>query len=236
MNEQMKIWGGFGRVVTLCAGLGLAGCASNEASVPQVEIEKPVTIEIVPQYDIDPAKAIDTSHLPKKTIKTPWGPREIPDQSKNPELREALETMQRLGKSSYSLPEYRKAANLATRIHNIQNNDILRLGCAELRDSTCSFNFYIYANDCGPKHNFGSNILSKCEQSSIKKIQRPMVGYTSCKLEGRIIRPLTMFSNNSVNDQVDLMLAHECKIWRGEKNWDKIYLATQPVNVTKPKE
>ncbi|HFB54386.1 MAG TPA: hypothetical protein ENJ46_00560, partial [Hellea balneolensis] len=53
----------------------LAGCASDggqgDKQSVKAETQKPVSIDIIPQYDTDPTKTIDTSHLPKKTIQTP---------------------------------------------------------------------------------------------------------------------------------------------------------------------
>ena len=238
MNTGLKRCAGYGLVFAVCAVL--AGCASDggqsDKQSVKAETQKPVSIDIVPQYDTDPTKAIDTSHLPKKTIQTPWGPREIPDQSKNPELRKALETIQRTKNDESHRALYKDMLRKVSIIRSIQRNDLLRLGCAELRDSTCAFNFYLYSNDCKSAHNIGLTILSRCEQTSFKNIQRPMIGYMSCELEGKYIEPLEIFSKETIDEQVELFLAHECKIWRGEKDWDKAYLASQPVDNPKQKE
>ena len=214
--------------VAFVACVWLAGCASDggqgDKQSVKAETPNPVSVDIVPQYDTDPTKAIDTSHLPKKTIQTPWGPREIPDQSKNPELIAIVTILERY----YSNNQQRELSvddwRYFSKVASVQSIDYLRLGCAKLRDNGCALNRYLFIEDCGDKHAIGSSSLSECEKKNQRWIVRNAIGYKSCKINGADNTPFFIEIKErrdlTTSQRVTNLLKAECIMWRGQPDWN----------------
>lgn len=224
-------------VLCLISASILQGCTNTESitktsskPIPKnqmsssTDITPPSPIEIMPFFDNGKYPEIDTSGLPRIGINTPNGIRYIPDQTKNPVLIKAIETMdsiriqyEKIDPNYYHRKEWRDVANLSTRIVNIHYHDIIRLGCQDYVDAMCRASGLRYVSDCGPEHMFGSSAQSECEKKSIQSTPVNLVHRMSCSINGSIHKPEILGQHAlPISERIKNRLLFECTVWKTE--------------------
>ena len=157
---------------------------------------------------------IETHNLPYVTVSTPKGPRQIYDQSKNPNLISSLEARQAFISEQRNYAEYEEIGNRIGGFMDVQEQDYLRLGCIDLINSYCGKNSFFFEYDCGQDHNFGSNRLSQCEKNSKVEIPRQSIATTTCKIHGAQVVVSEILNTNDLDEQANRLTNIQCLIWR----------------------
>lgn len=209
----------------------LLGCSNTESlsSKAQTEFSKPTA-----------AEDFTTKGKPKKTIETPWGPREIYDPAQDPEMldfylgvfkTQFYENPNRQKATSPNLhftSEQREVFNSLVDGFNVHRLDIARIGCVKAKTPTCGLLKHYITPNCDLEDSLGRAKLTPCESENSTKLSLQLTPVMFCEYDGNK-RHLNI--NHVVYKSAETYLeAHtsfQCEIWRGEeppeywKSWER---------------
>ena len=171
----------------LVAGGWLAGCAQSEAEHKSSVVKQNNAQPVTPANQ----SAFTTAGKPTKTIKTPNGPVEIYDPTKDVEVIQIFKKWYE--DDRYSILDYSeylgrsKEWDVLLRAEALQSLDLKRAGCEAVIQGNGRLESYnqvekgglkprvkllYFTKNCGNQHNFGAYELTKCEANNKSTIPK----------------------------------------------------------------
>lgn len=241
MGRQITFWGGFGRAVMLCAGLGfvLGGCAVQK---PETGSPKPELTEV----KIPSPEDFTTVGKPTKTIKKLGGPVEIYDPTQDPEVRavfgriytkgdQNLLISDQAGDLGDKLDVYSPDVRILRRALKLQRENYARKGCRIISTSECGSWWQIRGEadclknsekDCSMSMiRAQANISGSCAVAGVLVYNRAIFPIGTHFLDNNQYRltpsnstayPLPTIHNNQ-NEQFQNFFATACYRWKSNQ-------------------
>ncbi len=220
-----------------CITLLLAACNSDStANYPdKINVESGSTNVVDASSEYTMASTSERQY--KRTLQTPWGPRDIYDPAKDPEVKKLFEdyrnvyengpypTCFRSGRRS----EYTGADCIEDfysifvkqGFRRVVDLDLGRVGCKQVIDNSCgggSVDFF--AKNCGKEHNFGSAELSQCEKDNYRiLLPRGQALITACDLNERRYDAYAYKTEPDIEKALQHFSEIQCISWT--PNWEQ---------------
>ena len=228
---MMRVAPVFSKLKRPLAGVALlllAGCAGGQAA----DVQDAAAAEDVAVKSAASDESFTAVGKSTKTIETPWGPRQVYDPSRDQIFRsiyrkwydtefKSIDTMP--VKPAYPNTHYLAGSSSSyfNRAIRITQLDYMRHGCTSLVSSMCYWATNVFSKDCGADSNFGSIILSECENKSFTPLNMAESGPGLCEFKNNRLHPANAYKNaSSFEESISIYTEWECSRWRGEDGAD----------------